>query len=262
MIRGEHDILAQPARDDAEVALTPASADSEGTPTGDQPEAKLQNHLVVVEQVVEGMPDDHPGPPETGLQQPDEEASSPPVDAAPEEEMRQAARQIRARTANCLVDNGRDLLTWRDRLPTGQFHRWIVKECGLTVRTAQLAMMVAEYTALHDGRKNFSRLSPSIQYLLAAPSTPEDVREQVLASFSDGRRFKVNEVKASFGQRRANRLDGSPIQRAQRKPDLRTRMPRLRSGTASAIPRPRTTPHLMIGRTCERPAGHGRASRA
>jgi hypothetical protein len=110
------------------------------------------------------------------------------------DELRETAARVRKRTMSCLIDNGRDLLRWRDQLK-GRFHRWVEEECGLNVRTAQLSMMVAEFVDTHGGHEKFSRLPPSVQYLLAAPSTPDQVREQVLNSYADGRPLKVTEVK-------------------------------------------------------------------
>src|SRR5207248_139343 len=102
----------------------------------------------------------------------DEEAS-PGFDyaAVPKiaDDLRETAARVRKRTRTCLIDNGRDLLKWRDELK-GRFHRWVEEECELTVRTAQLAMMVAEYVDANGGHENFSRLPAAVQYQLAAPS--------------------------------------------------------------------------------------------
>jgi hypothetical protein len=110
------------------------------------------------------------------------------------DELRDTAARVRNRTMSCLIHNGRDLLRWRDQ-SKGRFHRWVEEECGLGVRTAQLSMMVAEFVDTHGGHEKFSRLTPSLQYLLATPSTPDQVREQVLNSYADGLPLKVTEVK-------------------------------------------------------------------
>src|SRR5437762_470681 len=95
------------------------------------------------------------------------------------DQLRETATRVRKRTRTCLIENGHDLLRCRDKLK-GSFHRWVKQECELTVRTAQLAMMVAEHVDRHGGHENFSRLPVAIQYQLAAPSVSDQVRQQVL----------------------------------------------------------------------------------
>lgn len=111
--------------------------------------------------------------------------------------LRETAARIRHRRGVYLIQTGQDLLASRDQLKPGQFHRWIEQECQLEVRTAQLAMMVARYADLLDERQreNFSRLPMAIQYQLAAPSVPEEVRQRVLEASAEGRSVKVSEVK-------------------------------------------------------------------
>lgn len=111
------------------------------------------------------------------------------------DELRAAAIQIRHRSAKCLVDNGRDLIKWRDLLPHGRFRSWVATECGFSVRLAELAMMVAEYVDACGECENFSHLPLSHQYLVASPSTPQSVRDQVIGSFAAGRPMKIQDVK-------------------------------------------------------------------
>lgn len=109
--------------------------------------------------------------------------------------LKETAEKIRTRNFECLIDNGRDLLEWRDRLKHGQFSRWVKSECGISVRLAELAMMVAKYADANAKHEIISRLPPTLQYFIVAPSTPEPVRERVLEYYAEGRRLTVEAVK-------------------------------------------------------------------
>ena len=74
------------------------------------------------------------------------------------------------RTAEDIFAIGAGLLRAKAALPHGYFGRWAYDELGLTSKTAQRFMNVAErLDAEHD---NLSLLNPSILYLLAQDSTP------------------------------------------------------------------------------------------
>ena len=131
-------------------------------------------------------------------------------------ELRETAARVRQHRLRFLVEIGRDIRGWRARLPYGQFNRWIKQECKLEVRMAQLAMTVACYADSLDERQceNFSRLPVSAQYLLAAPSTHDSVREEVLGGLADGRSYKVDEVKQLIrGAQGKNDRADSAVQR-------------------------------------------------
>jgi hypothetical protein len=110
-------------------------------------------------------------------------------------DLRETARNIRRRTAMCVLDNGRDFVMWRDRLKPMQYRHWVEEECGFTVRTAELAMMVWRYVEeASDRREIISLMAPTVQYLVAAPSTPESVRNHVIQCYAKGQRLKVNNL--------------------------------------------------------------------
>jgi hypothetical protein len=131
-------------------------------------------------------------------------------------ELQETANRIRRRTGSCLIENGRDLLRARAVLKHGQLRRWVEGECGLTMRLAQLAMRVAEYADASDKGEIISHLPVTVQYLIAAKSVPEAIREQILDRFATGERLKVDDVKRH-------------IQAATRKP---SRQPPKRASTA------------------------------
>ena len=77
------------------------------------------------------------------------------------------------RTTSDIIDTGRDLQIVKNRLGHGPFLAWIDAEFGMTARSAQRYMLVAEFAA---GKNDIvSHLSPTVAYQLAAPSTPQAI---------------------------------------------------------------------------------------
>ncbi len=102
---------------------------------------------------------------------------------------------------------GDALLRAKGVLQHGQFEEWIRAEFNMSERTAQNMMNVAR---TFDGKSaKISLLSDSALYLLAAPSTPEPVREQVIAQAeAAGRSPSVAEVKAAIKGDKETRRQG------------------------------------------------------
>lgn len=96
---------------------------------------------------------------------------------------------------------GDALIRVKGLLAHGQFEEWCRVEFGMSERTAQNMMNVARTFAGKSAK--ISLLSDSTLYLLAAPSTPEPVREAVIAQAeSTGRGPSVAEVRKSIEQAR------------------------------------------------------------
>lgn len=96
-------------------------------------------------------------------------------------------------TIRNVKDIGIALLDVKAKLEHGQFGKWIEGEFAWSDRTAQNYMNVAE----HFKNENISLLNlpTSALYLLAAPSTPEDVRDNILERAESGEEIKVADVK-------------------------------------------------------------------
>jgi hypothetical protein len=108
-------------------------------------------------------------------------------------QVRAAAERIHLRTAVAVIENGKDLLAVRN-MPEmkGRFVAWIRSEFNLGERTAYNMMQAAENL---DGKfAIIANVGPTVLYALAAPSTPEDVREEVAARAIDGEKITVAEV--------------------------------------------------------------------
>ena len=134
-------------------------------------------------------------------------------------ELRETAEAIRKRTAKRVIDNGRDFSRWHDDLERGQFRRWFEGECWFSMRTAELAIMVWKYVEANDNYEIISLLPPTVQYLIAAPTAPQPVRDHVLGCYAKGERLNVQRVKQMLRDAKGSpsepgRSAGNPILRA------------------------------------------------
>jgi len=107
--------------------------------------------------------------------------------------VRAAAERIHVRTKVAIIENGRDLLAVRG-MPemAGRFVAWLEAEFNLSEGTAYNMMQVAEN--LGERFVNFTNVGPSVLYALAAPSTPDHVRDDVAARAAAGEKITVAEV--------------------------------------------------------------------
>lgn len=111
-------------------------------------------------------------------------------------DVRDAATRIRTRmqrTASDIVEIGRDLILVKKALPHGAFLPWIEAEFGMSDQTARKFMHVAENLA--DKFKHDLDLPPTVLYALAAPSTPPEVRDNVVKMVERGEKVSPQTVK-------------------------------------------------------------------
>ena len=105
------------------------------------------------------------------------------------DELDRVAERVRMRLKNMsahIIEIGRELSAVKQRLDHGQFLRWVIEECELAPRHAQLMMRATQWA---EGRDEIvSHLEPTTLYLLAAPSTPKTARQEVLALLEEGQR--------------------------------------------------------------------------
>lgn len=111
-------------------------------------------------------------------------------------EVRAAAERIRVRmkrTAEDIIAIGLDLIAVKEKLSHGAFLPWIETEFGMSENAARNFMRVA--TRYGSKSANIADLTPSVLYELAAPSTPEPVRQIVEQKAEAGESVSVEEVK-------------------------------------------------------------------
>ena len=111
-------------------------------------------------------------------------------------EMEEIADRIRARirrTVEDIIETGRDLATVKDSMGFGEFTKWLDREFSMTDRTARNYMRAATWA---EGKTEIiSDLSPTTLYLLAAPSTPEDIWKEVIADIDAGKPIDEKKIK-------------------------------------------------------------------
>nr|WP_294543286.1 DUF3102 domain-containing protein [uncultured Rhodopila sp.] len=104
------------------------------------------------------------------------------ISAASATALRETAERIRQRLKRQIEDIvhiGRELIAVKAALPHGQFTNWLVAEFSWNERTARNYMNVA---AAFGGKKEIiADLRPSHLYRLAAPSTPPEARDSIIA---------------------------------------------------------------------------------
>jgi hypothetical protein len=103
------------------------------------------------------------------------------------------AEKIRARqrkTAEDLIDTGRELIETRDMLGHGKWGVWLDEELGWDYRTAIRHMRVAQL-AEKVGFAKLANLLPSILYMLTEPKTPNGALNDVLERVEKGERITV-----------------------------------------------------------------------
>lgn len=108
-------------------------------------------------------------------------------------QVRAATQRIHLRTSIAIVENGKDLLTVRN-MPEmkGRFVAWLKAEFRLSEATAYRMIRVAEN--LGEEFVTVTNIGPNALYALAAPSTPDEVREEVETRAINGEKITVAEV--------------------------------------------------------------------
>jgi hypothetical protein len=86
------------------------------------------------------------------------------------------------------------LIAVKRRVGHGNFLPWIEREFGMSDQAARRFMQVAANIA--DQIQQDVEFEPTVLYALAAPSTPPEVRTEIIARAKTGKAVTVSEVKA------------------------------------------------------------------
>jgi hypothetical protein len=99
-----------------------------------------------------------------------------------------------------VISAGNELLRIKDRLlHHGMFGKWLSAEFGYTERTAENYMNAARLTAKSE---TVSVLKPKTLYQLAAPSTPELLKQDIIDRFNAGEVISDRDVVAAISEAR------------------------------------------------------------
>jgi hypothetical protein len=95
------------------------------------------------------------------------------------------ADRIRRQCVTSIIQIGKALLEAKRHLSHGAFLLWVEREVCMPVRTAQAYMRVAQWAS---AKKNaiVAHLSPTMLYLLSAPSTPDNFVTDILTRVEAG----------------------------------------------------------------------------
>jgi hypothetical protein len=129
-----------------------------------------------------------------------------------------AIRGLLKLTIENIIEIGRRLVAAKDLVPHGCWLPWLNNEFGWHVKAASRFMQVYELSLKFDNL-SFLNLPVSSAYLLAEPSTPDSVREEVLKRFKAGEEMTVSKVKEAIAAKRAPRGD-RPRRRAESRPSM------------------------------------------
>jgi len=98
------------------------------------------------------------------------------------------------RTAQDIVEIGRELIAVKDRVGHGNFLPWIEREFRMSEDTAARFMNVARNTATQISHG--AEFPPAVLYALAAPSTPEEVCTEIIDRVASGETVTLADVRA------------------------------------------------------------------
>jgi hypothetical protein len=116
-------------------------------------------------------------------------------------------RSLIRRSAQDAIEIGSKLIEVKDRLAHGQFGTWLNTEFGWSDRLARQYMLVAAKMADYA---NLDQIAPSALYLLAAGTTPDDVRREFVEQAAAGQPVTYSAVKTAISSAKpaSNRLVG------------------------------------------------------
>ncbi|MBV8885080.1 MAG: DUF3102 domain-containing protein [Chroococcidiopsidaceae cyanobacterium CP_BM_RX_35] len=109
-------------------------------------------------------------------------------------------KRLLKQTAQELLDIGQKLIEVKEQLGHGNFGNWLKAEFGWGITTAWKLMKSAE--AFKFSHCENLDIAASAMYLLAAPSTPHEARQEALKRASDGEKITYTKAKEIIAQYR------------------------------------------------------------
>lgn len=114
------------------------------------------------------------------------------------------------RTAQDIWEIGQKLAEVRARLKHGQFDTWLKAEFGWSRRTAYNFINVYETFSERAKFAHFN-IATSALYLLASPSTPQDIKEQFIEVAAAGQKVTHKEIRKAIESRNKSQEDTVPL---------------------------------------------------
>jgi hypothetical protein len=139
-----------------------------------------------------------------------------PVEKATElQQLAASIRKLGRKQIDAMIEVGSKLAVAQKELPHGQFIPWIRAELDMKYRTAINYMHLAELAA--DKPEIISHLPPTAGYLIAAPETPESVKDAVVNRIQSGEVVKVDDVKRIVPAAKAEVAEAKRAERRKRR---------------------------------------------
>ncbi len=110
-------------------------------------------------------------------------------------ELKSSAERIKVRlqrTAEDIVEIGKELMIAKEKCGHGNFENWLSAEFEMSQTSATRFINVAKMFA--DKLATVQDLNAKALYLLSAPSTPEEVRTEVLQRVENGEKVTNAEI--------------------------------------------------------------------
>jgi hypothetical protein len=134
------------------------------------------------------------------------------LDAGARRLLRDRARHIRGlmqATLGGIVDIGRGLAEVKEKLPHGQFLKWIRAEFGWKRTTAWRFMEVFE--KIKCSNLEHLQIDVSALYEITAPSTPEPVRKEIIRRGEAGEKITHKAARTAIASYRAASEPTAPV---------------------------------------------------
>jgi hypothetical protein len=113
-------------------------------------------------------------------------------------------RKLRARVGRDIISIGRHLTEAKKFVGHGYWLPWLEREFGWSDKTAERFMNVYALGGKFDNLSNLE-LPISALYMLAAPSTPNEARTEIIARAKVGETISTETVKNTIARRRSER---------------------------------------------------------
>lgn len=118
--------------------------------------------------------------------------------------------ELERRTSESIIEMGQHLIEVRGAIGRGNFLPWLEREFGWGQSTAYNLIAVAEKFQ----NLEVSEISPSALYLLAAPSTPDEVRTEFTGLAETGQPVRHSDVREAIDRHKARepqRAESIPV---------------------------------------------------
>jgi hypothetical protein len=128
-----------------------------------------------------------------------------PLETQVAKQVRSAAERIREKvkkTVEDIIEVGNDLLAVKEALPHGQFGSWLKAEFGWGERMAQNFMAVAQTFGPKTEIIADLTIQPTAAYLLAAPSAPDEAREEAIKRAEAGEKVTTDVARKILAETR------------------------------------------------------------